>query len=130
MAVGRLVPVDLREVWKREEYDLTPWLEKNISVLEEALNIRLTIERREHKVGPFEADLYGQDGMGNRVIIENQLETTDHNHLGQLMTYFVNLEAKTAIWITSDVRYQHRRVVEWLNEVTPNDVAFYLAVVC
>jgi hypothetical protein len=77
-------------------------------------------------VGAFQVDLVAEDEDGDRVIIENQLEATDHDHLGKLLTYLTNLEAKAAVWITSAPRPEHIRAVQWLNETTPDDVAFYL----
>lgn len=124
--IGRLVPVDLRELWKHEEYDFSAWLEENIDVLSEAIGVPLSVVDREKAVGSFEADLVAQDKAGNLVVIENQLSPSDHDHLGKLITYFTSLEAKTAIWIVSEVRPEHLKAVAWLNESTPADVSFYL----
>lgn len=126
MNIGRLKRIPVRELWKREDKDFTTWLEGEIDHLNEILDIEVTIEASEESVGPFRVDLYGEDNTGNKVIIENQLEKTDHDHLGKVLTYSVNLEAKTAIWITTKPREEHERVVEWLNEVTPDDTRFYL----
>jgi hypothetical protein len=81
---------------------------------------------REKTVGSFNVDLFCEDGSGNYVIIENQLERSDHDHLGKLLTYMVNLEARTAIWVTPEVRPEHERVIDWLNEATSADFSFYL----
>ncbi|MBW1612894.1 MAG: DUF4268 domain-containing protein [Deltaproteobacteria bacterium] len=126
MQIGKITKVPLRDLWKKEDKDFTKWLEENIEYLNEVLNNDLSIESREEKVGPFKVDLLGEDGFGNKVIIENQLEKTDHDHLGKLMTYLVNLDAGTAIWITKEPREEHGKVIEWLNEITPDNVAFYL----
>ena len=116
----------LRDLWRKEDKDFTKWLEENIDYLNEKLDFDITIESREEKVGPYRVDLYGEDNFGNKVIIENQLDKTDHTHLGQILTYLINLEAKTAIWITSKPMEEHIRVVDWLNETTPDDISFYL----
>lgn len=86
----------------------------------------LTAAQREQKVGDFSVDLMCEDAQGRRVIIENQLERTDHDHLGKLLTYLVNLEASAAIWVTAEPRPEHARVVDWLNESTPSDTLFFL----
>lgn len=126
MPIGKLESVTLRDLWKREERDFSAWLERNIGVLSETLGIPLSEIRREDKVGSFNVDLVAEDGNGNLVIIENQIEPTDHDHLGKVLTYLTNLEAKTAIWITSEPRAEHVRAIAWLNEATPVDISFYL----
>ena len=126
MNIGKIKKVPLRELWKKEDKDFTKWLEENIDYLNDIIDINITIESREEKVGPFRVDLYGEDNYGNKVIIENQLEKTDHNHLGQIITYLTNLEANTAIWITSAPTEEHTKAIGWLNETTPDDISFYL----
>lgn len=124
--IGRLEKVDLRSIWRREAADFTTWLAENISYLNEVLGFEITVHKVEENVGPYRVDIYGEDDAGNKVIIENQLQKTDHTHLGQLLTYLVNLEAKTAIWISAGPVEEHQQVIEWLNEITPDDVSFYL----
>ena len=126
MNIGKIKKVPLRELWKKEDKDFTKWLEENIDYLNDIIDIDITIESREEKVGPFRVDLFGEDNYGNKVIIENQLEKTDHNHLGQIITYLTNLEANTAIWITSAPTEEHTKAMDWLNETTPDDISFYL----
>lgn len=126
MEVGKIKQVPLREIWKREDSDFTVWLEKNIDYLNDVLYFEVTIEEREKSVGSFSLDLYGDDGMGGKVIIENQLEKTDHDHLGKVLTYLTNLDAHRAIWISPQPRDEHGRAIDWLNEYTPDDIAFYL----
>jgi len=126
MEVGKIKQVPLREIWKREDSDFTVWLENNIDYLNDVLDFEVTIEEREKRVGSFSLDLYGDDGMGGKVIIENQLEKTDHDHLGKVLTYLTNLDANRAIWITPRPREEHGRAIDWLNEYTPSDIAFYL----
>ena len=124
--VGRLEAVkNLREVWAKEAKDFTTWLANNLDLLSEQLGLKLTLLESEKSVGPFAADILAEDQVGH-VVIENQLERTDHDHLGKLITYLSNLDAKTAIWITSDPRPEHVRAIEYLNEVAPEDTNFYL----
>ena len=94
--------------------------------ISEAIDMELTLVEREASAGPFSADILAEDNQGHPVIIENQLEQTDHDHLGKLITYMSNLEAKTAIWITRSPRPEHEKAVHWLNETLPADTAFYL----
>lgn len=124
--IRKIKKVSLRELWKKEDKDFTKWLEENIDYLNDVLDIGISIESREENVGPFRVDLYGEDNNGNKVIIENQLEKTDHKHLGQIITYLTNLEAKTAIWISSNPIEEHKKAIDWLNETTPDDISFYL----
>ena len=124
--IGKIKKVPLRELWEKEDKDFTRWLEENIDYLNDILDFDLSILSREEKVGPFKVDLYGEDSSGEKVIIENQLEKTDHTHLGQVITYLTNLEAKTAIWITGDPKEEHIKAIDWLNETTPDDISFYL----
>src|SRR5436190_20807739 len=102
MSLGRLETVDLRDIWTTEATDFTPWLARseNLAVLGKTLGIELELEAQERAVGPFRADLLCKDiGTGRWVLIENQLERTDHVHLGQLLTYASGLEAVTIVWI-------------------------------
>jgi hypothetical protein len=124
--IGKLERVDLRSIWRREGTHFTVWLAQNIDYLNEVLGFDITVIKIEENVGPYRVDIYGEDGDGSKVIIENQLEKTDHTHLGQLLTYLVNLEAKTAIWVSAAPVEEHQHVIEWLNEITPDDVNFYL----
>ncbi|HUN06176.1 MAG TPA: DUF4268 domain-containing protein [Aggregatilineales bacterium] len=123
--IGKIEVVPVRQAFRHEALDFTAWLEQNIEALSERLGVELTVLEREKKVGDFKVDLLCQDGDGNRVIIENQLEKTDHDHLGKVLTYLVNLDAHSAIWITTDPRSEHERVIDWLNENT-SDTTFYL----
>jgi hypothetical protein len=126
VVVGRLEQVQLREIWQHEERGFSVWLQKNLDVLSAAVGIEFLNPERELEAGDFSADLVVETGNGERAIIENQLETTDHDHLGKVITYLTNLDAKIAIWIAKQPRSEHIRAVQWLNEVTPDDVAFYL----
>lgn len=124
--IGKLEPVPLRELWKHERHGFSVWLENHLELLAESLDLDLSAVQREKSVGPFSVDLVAEDHAGNLVIIENQLETTDHDHLGKLLTYATNLDAKTSIWITAEPRPEHVQAMIWLNETTPVDVFFYL----
>lgn len=127
MPIEKITKLPLREIWKNEAKDFTTWLSENIDSLAEILDLNLNVTGREKSVGPFSSDIVAEDDSGNVVIIENQLEKTDHDHLGKMVTYLSNLEnAKIAIWISSNPREEHRKAVEWLNEFTPDDVCFYM----
>ena len=108
-----------------EAHNFTVWLENNIEALSDRLGFSLNVLEREKSVGSFNVDLFCEDIQGDYVIIENQLERTDHTHLGQLMTYLVNLDAKTAIWVATEIRSEHQRVIDWLNEMTSEDFSFF-----
>ena len=110
-ALGRLTRVDLRDIWTSEASDFTPWLarEDNLAILGETLGIDLELEAQEKAVGPFRADILCKDiRSGTWVLVENQLERTDHSHLGQLLTYASGLEAVTIVWIAARFTEEHR----------------------
>ena len=114
----------LRKIWSHEAYDFTTWLEKNIGVLKKATGLSLSNVKREQAAGDFMVDLVAEDESGNPVIIENQLEQSDHNHLGKVLTYLAWKGAKAAIWIVADATPEHRCAIWWLNESAP--ASFYL----
>ena len=127
-ALGRLARVDLRDIWTSEASDFTPWLarEENLSVLGETLGIDLELEAQEKAVGPFRADVLCKDiGTGAWVLVENQLERTDHAHLGQLLTYASGLQAVTIIWISARFTEEHRSTLDWLNRITDESIRFF-----
>ena len=124
--VGRLEKVDLRKVWIKEAKDFTTWLENNLDILSEQLGFKLSLLERERAAGAFSADIFAEGPNGDTVVIENQLEKTDHDHLGKLITYLSNLGAKIAIWITSNPRPEHMTAINWLNEISPPDTSFFL----
>src|SRR4051794_2543054 len=95
-AIGKIERVPLREIWRHEALDLTTWLEENIDVLDDALGLSLADVRREQSAGAFSVDLVAEDGSGGTVIIENQLERSDHDHLGKLITYTAFMDAQAA----------------------------------
>lgn len=127
MNISKLEIVPIRVAFRHEAYNFTAWLESNIDALSERVGLELMVLEREKAVGSFKVDLFCEDRSSSaHVIIENQLEPSDHDHLGKLLTYLVNLEAKSAIWITPEVRPEHQRVIDWLNESTSADYSFYL----
>ena len=123
--ISKAEEVPLRELWKTEDKHFTPWLEENIDVLNEQAGFHITINEREDQQGDLFVDLVGEDENG-LLVIENQLEKTDHDHLGKTITYLSMTGAKTAIWICSSPRPEHIKAFEWMNEITPADYSFYL----
>lgn len=126
--LGQLERVDLRNIWLTEAKDFTPWLakEENLKLLGDAIGIDLAFEAQEKGVGPYRADILAKDiGDGSWVLIENQLEGTDHNHLGQILTYAAGLNAVTIVWISKQFTEEHRATLDWLNEVTSESVGFF-----
>ena len=127
--LGRLERVKLREAWSTEAQDFTPWLarEENLAILSETLEVELQPEAQEKSVGPFRADILcrNADDGGTWVLIENQLERTDHLHLGQLLTYAAGLNAVTICWIAASFTDEHRAALDWLNEITDERFHFF-----
>lgn len=126
--LGRLEKVDLRNYWDREDTDFTPWLaqDDNIRFLGEAIGIDLVVEAQEQNVGPFRADILCKDtATASWVLIENQLERTDHTHLGQLLTYAAGLNAVTIVWIAQRFTDEHRATLDWLNSITDERFNFF-----
>lgn len=128
-ALGRLQKVELRNAWQSESGDFTPWLAQteNLKLLGEAINLDLELEAQEKNVGPFRADILCRDTASDEhwVLIENQLERTDHSHLGQLLTYAAGLKAATIVWIAERFTEEHRAALDWLNEITGERFAFF-----
>lgn len=126
--LGRLVKIPLREYWEGEASDFTPWLadEENIGLLGDTIGVELEVEAQEKNVGPFRADIFCKDTVtDNWIVIENQLEPTDHTHLGQLLTYAAGLEAVTVVWIAERFTEEHRAALDWLNEITDEEFSFF-----
>ena len=124
MSIGKLTRLPLREVWKHEATDFTVWLQDNLDLLNEVLDFNLLSAEREQPAGSFSVDLVGEDEASRLVIIENQLERSDHSHLGQVLTYLAQLDAQVAIWIVKEARPEHLKAVNWLIENT--DTHFYI----
>ncbi|BAH75973.1 DUF4268 domain-containing protein [Solidesulfovibrio magneticus] len=128
MNLGHLERVDLRNIWETEAQHFTPWLaqEDNLAILSEALNIELELEAQEQNVGPFRADLLCKNTEDSSwVLIENQMEITDHRHLGQLLTYASGLQAATIVWISAKFTDEHRAALDWLNNITEENFRFF-----
>lgn len=128
MKLGKIRKIDLRDIWASESSDFTPWLakEENIALLGDAIGIDLEVESQEQSVGPFRADILARDLATNHyVLIENQLELTNHNHLGQIMTYAAGLDAFSIIWIAKAFTEEHRAVLDWLNRITDENINFF-----
>lgn len=126
LELGRLKPVLPREVWAHEALNFTPWLLDNVDVLSDLLGMDLVLERAEHPVGGFSLDLLGHDeATGQVVIVENQLEISDHTHLGQILTYAAGTNPTTIVWIATGFRSEHRAAIDWLNERTDENTRFF-----
>ena len=124
--LGRLRRVaNPRDVWTSESSDFTPWLAENIDVLADELGMTLTVVGTEVQVGEFRLDIRAEDSDGHAVVIENQLDRTDHSHLGQCLVYAAGLEASTVIWVAPTFRDEFRRTLDWLNERTDSVVNFF-----
>ena len=124
----QLTPVDLSEVWETESQHFTPWLakEENLTLLGETLGMELEFEAQEINVGGFRADLRCKNTVdGSWVLIENQLEATDHRHVGQLFTYAAGLDAHTVIWIAKTFRQEYRAMLDWQNRITDERYRFF-----
>lgn len=126
-SLGNIEFVDLRDCWEYEDKDFTPWLaqDDNIKSLGDAIDLDLEVESQEVNVGPFRADILCKDGFDHYVLIENQLEQTDHTHLGQIMTYAAGLNAATIVWIAKEFTEEHRAALDWLNNITDDSFNFF-----
>ena len=117
-SVGKLRKVKLRDVWEHEAKDFTPWLAENADVLGDALGLEIEFTQSEQQVGPYAVDIIGKDLTHNSVlIVENQLEKTNHTHLGQLITYAANTDAVTVVWVAKEFTDEHRQAIDYLNEL-------------
>ncbi|MGI9392799.1 MAG: DUF4268 domain-containing protein, partial [Parvibaculales bacterium] len=126
--LSKLEKVDLRKVWKKEDKDFTPWLarERNIQLLADTIGMDLEMEEEEKSVGPYYADILCKNLQDDSpIVIENQLEATDHKHLGQLLTYASGLDAFTLIWIAKAFTEEHKAALNRLNEITNEDFRFF-----
>ena len=129
MAIGKLEEVDIRKLWKHEQYDFSEWLSKkeNIENLNDILGLTLVDISKETYVGSYRCDLFAKDETtGIKVIIENQLEMSNHDHLGKIITYASGLDAKVVVWIVKEAREEHRSAIEWLNNNTNSNINFFL----
>ena len=127
--LGNLELVNLRDVWQHEAHDFTKWLaeEENLTLLGETIGIEMELLETESSVGSFSADIFAEEvGTGRKVVIENQLEDTNHDHLGKIITYAAGKGAEVVIWVVAHARDEHKQAIEWLNEHTDSDFAFFL----
>ncbi len=123
--IGRISNVSPRDAWNHEAHDFTPWLAENLDALSDVIGIELEKEGVEVSVGPYSADILAKDFHGRTVLIENQLEQTDHKHLGQILTYLSGLEAEIVIWLATKFSEPHLSAVSWLNENTSSNFSFF-----
>ena len=129
MNIGKLKEVDIRNLWKHEQYDFSDWLSQseNIKLLDDVLGLTLTDITKEAYVGSYRCDIFAKDeSSGIKVIIENQLEASNHDHLGKIITYASGLDAEVIVWIVKQAKEEHRSAIEWLNNNTNSNVNFFL----
>jgi hypothetical protein len=129
MNLSKLQKVELRNVWKHEALDFTQWLAlpENLIELSDEVGIEISLIETEASVGKFNVDIYAEELIsGRKIVIENQLEFTDHDHLGKIITYASGLDAEIIIWIVKGPREEHRQAIEWLNEHTDSKINFFL----
>lgn len=129
MKLGKLEEVDIREVWPHEQYDFSKWLssESNLKELGDILHLSLTDAETEESIGGYRCDILCKDEItGKVVLIENQLEASNHDHLGKIITYASGVDAFVVVWIVQDAREEHASAIEWLNKHTDNEVSFFL----
>lgn len=128
MTLGKLTSVDLRKAWNHEAYDFTRWLsqENNLALLSDEIGIEIKFLETEASVGNFSVDILAEEeNTGRKIIIENQLEKTNHDHLGKIITYASGYDAEFIIWIVQDVRDEHKQAIDWLNEHTDKKINFF-----
>jgi hypothetical protein len=127
LVIGKLENLRLRDLWRHEERDFTPWLAENICELSDLLGFSIVVDQTEHRVGNYELDILGHvEETDKVVIVENQLGTTDHGHFGQLLAYAAGLDAAIIIWVAAEIRDEHRSAIEWLNSHTSDGISFFL----
>jgi hypothetical protein len=128
MDLGKLSKIELREAWKHEALDFTNWLalEENLSLLSDEIGIDIKLLQTEASVGSFNVDILAEEeNTGRKIIIENQLEATDHDHLGKLITYASGHNAEFVLWIVKEVRDEHKQAIDWLNDHTDEEINFF-----
>lgn len=130
MRLGKLEEInDLRSVWATEAGHFTPWLAKdeNIAELGDALGLDITVEEIESNVGDFRVDIFASEtNNGRKIVIENQLEDTNHDHLGKLITYATGKSANIIVWLVKQAKPEHSAAINWLNKYTTEEIGFFL----
>lgn len=129
MKLGKIEDVALRHIWPNEARDFTPWLaiQENLDYLGEILGLNLVEPEQEVSVGSFSADIHCKIENDNRtVIIENQIESSNHDHLGKTIVYASGVDASVVVWIVKNARPEHVSAIEWLNDHTDSDIGFFL----
>ena len=127
--LSKLSKIDLRAVWEHEALDFTNWLaqEENLTLLGEEIGVEIKLIKTEANVGKFSVDILAEEeNSGRKIIIENQLEDTNHDHLGKIITYAAGYGASVVIWVVRDAREEHQKAVEWLNQHTDEEIGFFL----
>jgi len=127
--LSRLNKVELRDVWGHEAIDFTNWLaqKENLDALSEEIGVDIKLIKTEANVGKFSVDILAEEeASGRKIIIENQLEDTNHDHLGKIITYASGYDAEIIIWIVRNVRDEHQKAIDWLNEHTDENINFFL----
>jgi len=123
---GKIKKVSIRDIWQHEAHNFTPWLAENLDKLGESVGMDLELIEQEASVGNFSLDVLARDlSTGHNIIIENQFGDTDHDHLGKMLTYAAGFDASKVIWISENVRDEHRQTIEWLNQRTDTDTQFF-----
>lgn len=127
-SLGKVEQVDLRTVWRNEAYDFTRWLAQpeNMALLSDEVGVSLKVIETEVNVGSFKTDILAEDDQGRKAVIENQLEETDHDHLGKIITYAAGKDARIMIWIVNEARDEHKQAIDWLNEHADEELNFFL----
>jgi len=129
MNIDKLTRIDLREVWKHETTDFSAWLSRNENLRELGFELGMDLEivKREALAGKYRVDIIAKDKLSDEiVIIENQLENSNHSHLGQLITYSSHYDSKNIVWIVRELRIEHEKAIEWLNKNLTNDIKLFL----
>lgn len=129
MKLNRIKQVDLRRAWNHEASDFTNWLaeQENLELLSDEIGIDIKLIQTEANVGKFNVDIFAEEeNTGRKIIVENQLEATNHDHLGKIITYASGLDAKIIIWIVKEAREEHQQAIDWLNNHSDEEIYFFL----